>query len=241
MDLSNFDGVIRQIIMKNEGQIFMCGIELKHFSIILQKLFLIGDTTSSQRSFQKFFHFLILLNNNGGFSAFFEIVLGNSLSWELAPSSIVVELSCVLITIINEDITSIDIQSLTNTNVFWQNLASGSIALLNNSSLQENTLRGTTVGLFGFINSQRIVFQVKKEDDFADLETLSGRLHYGFLKITLEPEHGTVEFDPVGLELISSIISNKGRTTGGLHFGSKSAIGFVLDYLSLAGQSIHQV
>lgn len=77
MHFSDFNSVISKVVVNDEGHSIMLGKESQYLSVIVQKLLLRNDSSSTKCFFQEFFHLCILLLRD------LHLSLGKVISWNL--------------------------------------------------------------------------------------------------------------------------------------------------------------
>lgn len=87
------------------------------------------------------------------------------------------ELSRVIITVINAELTSIDADVTTNGEVLWHEGLLGSVTLENHVSLKESALRNSTIGLLGLGDHDRLILKIVENGRFADSEVFEAALN----------------------------------------------------------------
>lgn len=107
-DLTNFNSVIRKEVMNDVCGTFESGIEFKDFSVILQELFFRVNFTTTKFFFKIFFHDSILFRDPFIINLCCPLIVLVLLRWSLWLTQFFIEFSCVLITVVKVDVSSVN-------------------------------------------------------------------------------------------------------------------------------------
>ena len=99
------------------------------------------------------------------------------------------ELSRVLITVVNAELTSIDADVATNGEVLRHEGLLGSVTLENHVSLKESALRNSTIGLLGLGDHDRLILKIVENCHLSNSVVFVWILDYWFLEVSTEGKH----------------------------------------------------
>lgn len=146
--------------MNNERCSFESSIELKHFSIVLQKLFLRIDFSSSQLLLKVFFHLSIFFWNPLVVDCGSPQVITIRDWWTLRLPNLLVKFSSIVIAIIEENRSPINFWNLAKSKIVGSHKFPIILDIL--FSFEKFTLRNSRVLFFFLVNRNRIVLDVEK-------------------------------------------------------------------------------
>lgn len=152
--------------MKDVGD-FAVNVELQHFSIIFQKLFLRFDFASTQLVFKEVHHEFIFLWHVLIMQFLFEIIKNGNMRFSYLHAKILVEFSGVLITVVDGNNFVEDIDFGSNDEIMNIKEEARSIGSEHSLAFKEVSLGDSTVFLSRFGNLDGIVFQIVKDDKFS--------------------------------------------------------------------------
>lgn len=216
--------------MHNEGSSFEVCIELQDFSIVLQKLFLRVDLSSSQFLLKILLHLSILLGDPLVGLGLSPVVIGVGLGGTLRLSDFLVEFSGVLITVVEVDGPTIDLEDFSEFDVVGSHELAVSLGVF--LPFQEFPLRNSRVLVFFLVDGDGVVFEVQEELDLAVAGVLGTAFDDTLLEVAEEAKNMAIEMNPVGLVELRAVLGNvlgiEVGVCGGDHGG-------VLDHWFLEG------
>lgn len=125
----------------------------------------------------------------------------------LRLSNISEVVSSVVITLVDSDASSGDTNVDSDREVFWKERQTRAVLLQNHLSLEEDSLRGSSVHLLGLIEHDGVVLEVVVDNKVSNSEVLKSALHDALLEVSVETQDLLVKLDESGLKLLSNVSS----------------------------------
>ena len=162
-------------------------VELEDLSVVFEELLGWLNLSSSFFVLDVVFHGVIFDGD------VFDLGLGkwvlfDSFVLALGVSDIFVELTGVLVAVIDVNIFSEDFDVLSDLEIEYSEMLAGSVGSQDLLSFQEGSLGDSGVNNFGFINLDWVIFQVEIDDDFSDSVGFQGSFNAGFFEVSVESE-----------------------------------------------------
>ena len=125
--------------------------------------------------------------------------------WTLRETYFFIEFPCVLITVVEIDISAVNINNFSNLKAMNVMEFSTTIWFKTFLSLKEDSLRDTWIFFFFFIDGNWVIFQVKHYLNFSVSWIFWVALNNAFLKETIESQDMTIKSNPIWLIEFRSI------------------------------------
>lgn len=148
VNFSDFNGVIGEEVVDDEGKFVESCKETEDSTVVVKELFLALHSATSER----FFHVLLetgVSDDRLGDLLIGKAVNGNGLGLTLRLAEVSKELSRVLIAVVDTDASAENSNVKSNSEVPWEHWEARTVLLKDHLSLEEDTLRSATVDLAG--------------------------------------------------------------------------------------------
>lgn len=206
MSFTNFNGVVGQEVLDYERAVVAGAVETENLSVVVQELFLRCNFTSAKFLLKVLEHESIAFGSDRDLRLL-EGVGRASLSGGAFLSAFHEELSRVLITVVNAELTSIDADVATNGEVLRHEGLLGSVTLENHVSLKESALRNSTIGLLGLGDHDRLILKIVENGRFADSEVFEAALNNALFGVGVKSQDLLVKLNESRLELLSDFLA----------------------------------
>jgi len=202
MSFTDFNGVVSQEVLDYERAVVAGAVETEDLSVVVQELFLRCNFTSAEFLLKVLEHECIALGSDGDLR-FLERIGRAFLSGGALLSAFHEELSRVIITIVNAELTSIDADVAAYGEILRHERLLGSVTLENHMSLKESALRNSTVGLLGLGDHDRLILKIVENGGFADSEVFEAAFNNALFGVGVKSQDLLVKLNESRLELLS--------------------------------------
>jgi len=116
---------------------------------------------------------------------------------------VLVETACIVICVVDADLTAINASVGTDGEVIWHERSA--VCLENDVAFKEGTLRNSRINLFWLSDHNRLVLKVIEDSNLSDSVVFKAALNNMLLEVALEAHHLFVELNVCRLELLLNV------------------------------------